>query len=520
MTKMKTIVRAAIVILMLAGCGDIKDTYDEYTADGETRYIGQATGLVVSPGWERLIVSWENNTDPAIGHVKVKWATDDSADSVLLDRGATTYNITGLGNYNYTVSVTEVSKSGRESLTNSTVQRPYTLEHEDIQTFTRIISNHFIIGDRLILKFIGWQDGIESASVSFTGKDGTPDTLVLTKTMANGQDYNMYSKYRQRAPYYILPQEIDMAKPITLHRRGRVNGCEDLIEFPDYALDNQKSFNADFKEYLRKIYGTGNSVLNSDGEVLSSWANQVTDLDLNCDLNDFDDILNLPNLKSLSFGGHRYETTDGANDADRGQYKVTDRAAAMMVLQIMHELTGVTVSRYNSHYSNINGLRYITNVGQPVMPNYSYYDLKNAIITSTPNDPDGYDSHLERLVDGDPESCWLTLLSTSSSLYTLNFDLGQEVEASGITFIQKHFSKNDVDNDLAPSSIVVYTAAADGAYSQATNIETTYLGRSTGETNVIPFASPRNVRYISIRMQTEAYHSLFGLTFAELGLYK
>lgn len=519
MRHIRTTILLSLSIIALAGCGDIKDTYDEYTADGETRYIGQATGLVVSPGWERLIVSWENNTDPAIGHVKVKWATDDSADSVLLDRGATTYNITGLGNYNYTVSVTEVSKSGRESLTNSTVQRPYTAEHENIQTFTRIISNHFIIGDRLVLKFTGWQDGIESACVSFTGKDGTPDTLVLTSAMANGQDQAMYRKYHIRAPYYLPSQEIDMAQPIVLHRTGRVAGCEDLITFPDYTLPARKNFNADFKEYLRGLYGTGGSVLDADGEVVDSWANQVTEFDLNGNFDNFDDVLNLPNLKTLSLGGHRYQTDAGISDITRGRYTVQNSTDARMALSIMHELTGLAVSRYNNHYNTV-VRSFITRAGKPTMPNLDYYDLKNATLTCSPEDESGYDSHLAYLVDDNTESCWQPLQRTSPADYTITVDLGNEVQASGMVLVQKYFDQYATDNDLAPTMITVYTAGSDGDYSLATHLERITLGASTGETNVIPFASARPVRYMRLVMPAKAYITYYGLTFAELRMYR
>lgn len=70
----------------LTACQDIKDTYAEMAGDGEIRYIGKCDNLMVSPGWERLIVNWTNNSDPIINKIKLKWTNDIDTDSVLLDR--------------------------------------------------------------------------------------------------------------------------------------------------------------------------------------------------------------------------------------------------------------------------------------------------------------------------------------------------------------------------------------------------------------------------------------------------
>ena len=64
----------------------LEDTYKEYAGKGENRYLGKCTDLLVTPGWQRIIVNWENNVDPCIQKVKVKWILDKAQDSVLLER--------------------------------------------------------------------------------------------------------------------------------------------------------------------------------------------------------------------------------------------------------------------------------------------------------------------------------------------------------------------------------------------------------------------------------------------------
>ena len=56
------------MMTLFAACEkeSLEDTYKEYAGEGEIRYMGKCTDLLVSPGWQRLIVTWENNVDPVI----------------------------------------------------------------------------------------------------------------------------------------------------------------------------------------------------------------------------------------------------------------------------------------------------------------------------------------------------------------------------------------------------------------------------------------------------------------------
>lgn len=523
MRYLKHLVPCLTAVLALSACGDIMDTLDEYKGDGEIRYVGQASDLTVKPGWQRLIVAWKNSEDPIIQHVKVKWVSDNAADSVLLDKGATSYSIGGLGNESYAVSVTEVSGSGKESLTNTLYERPYTDSHEAVESFTRIVSNHFFLGNRLAVKFLGWQDGIDSAVITFTRADGKPDSLVLDEKMVVGKVNDVYKAYYRNCPYYLIPQEIDTTKPVELHRRGKLAGCEDMITFPVYQLENKRTYSSDFKEFLRSKYGTNSEVLDADGEVKDSWADNVTELELDCNLNNFDDLLNLPHLKKLVLGKHRYLTTSGANDRERGQYTVTDTYGALFSIVTLYQVNGLTVDRYNKHYRLIKARRgnfKLTEKGASKIPDYNFYDLKASKVTVTPADDAGYDSHASYLVDGDNATCWQPLQLSSSTDYTITIDLGKEVEADGISFVQKAFADSDNDKDLTPSMIKVSTADGYGVFTSATHVSETYIGTSSGETNIIPFAGTRRVRYVRVRFAANPYHGYFGSTFAELGLYK
>lgn len=519
----KYLVAATLAVSSLCGCGDIADTFSEWTQGGEKRYVGETENFQLKSGWNRLIASWDAPVDPAITKVKVKW-TDDSehSDSVLVDKDVTSYNITGLSNSSYSVTLTAVSAEGNESLSQTLYARPYTESHEVIQSFSRVISSYYYIGDRLVLKFLGWQDGLTNAVLKYTKKDGEADSLVITQSMAEGND--LFWDYFSKCPYKVLDEPVDKTKPICLYRTGRVSGCEDLINFPVFELTPKKTFSSDFKEALKRVYGLGSSVLDADGSVKDSWADNVTTLSIDDNLTNFDDLLNLPKLKKLVLGAHRYLTDEGINDTERGQLNVAEKINSVFALNTLNALNGLTVERYNKHFKSLElfdeTLPYITEMGKPKMPNYKFYDIKNASIKVSPADESGYNSHPEYLLDGNAESCWLPLNSQSSVDYTITVDLKSEKTMSGIELVQKNFGKYDQDYDYAVNKVEVLTAGNSGIFETATNLSEVYMGTSAGETNIIPFSSTRKVRYVQVKFPANAYHGFFAVTFAGLGFYE
>ncbi len=512
---------AALAVSMLCGCGDIADTFSQWTEGGEKRYVGEATNFQLKSGWKRLIASWEAPVDPAISKIKLKWADDtESSDSVLLDNNVTSYNIKDLNNSSYSVTLTGISGEGKESLSSTLYARPYTDEHEVIQSFSRIISSYYYIGDRLVMKFLGWQDGMINATLKYTKKDGTEGSLNITKDMANGDDNELAEEYWESCPYMLLPDAVDKTKPIDLYRTGRVSGCEDVIDFPVFELTPKRTFSSDFKEALKKVYGVDSNVLDADGNVKDSWTDNVTSLSIDDDLTNFDDLLNFPRLKEITLGKHRYLTDDGMADKDRGQLSVSEKLPSIFAVKTLNQLNGLTIERYNQHFQSLGNLPFIKNMGKPKMPDYKFYDLRNASVSVSPKDEEGYDSHAEYLIDNNGESCWTPLTLQSSTDFTITIDLKNEKEVSGMKLIQKSFGKYDQDKDLAVRMVKVETADKSGVFELATNVNEYYLGTSTGEINIIPFVKKKNLRYLRLTFPANSYHGFFGVTFAEVGLYE
>ncbi len=187
--NIKTLIISLAAITSLTACQDIKDTYADMAGDGEIRYIGKCDNLTVSPGWERLIVNWTNNSDPIIEKVKVKWTNDIDTDYVLLDRGTTTYSIGNLGNSTYEIIVSSLDKDGNESLENAIYSRPYTSQHEEIISFSRVVAKQYFLDNNLIMIFSGWQNGLETAYLKYTKKDGSEGNFELNENIASQPIY-------------------------------------------------------------------------------------------------------------------------------------------------------------------------------------------------------------------------------------------------------------------------------------------------------------------------------------------
>ena len=151
--------------LALASCEGLEETYDDYAGDGKIRYIGMCKSISVEPGWERLIVSWENSIDPVIENIEVAWIVNGVRKDSLLSKDATTCDIRGLEDGNYEVLVSSVDKNGNKSIAINDYGRPYTLSHEIAQTVSRVVIKNFFIKNRLVLFFDKWSANIESAEM-------------------------------------------------------------------------------------------------------------------------------------------------------------------------------------------------------------------------------------------------------------------------------------------------------------------------------------------------------------------
>lgn len=512
MNKMKKHINSVLLALVflpfLCGCQDLADTLKDYTGDGEIRYVGKCTGLSVSPGWKHLTVDWNNSVDPIVRHVIVRWESDALSDSVVLNAGTHEYDIKNLDDGSYRVSVVGMDKDGNESEETFTYARPYTESHESVLAFTQVISKHFFIGNRLALTFSDWQTSVISAILKYTKSDGDTASLNI--------DSQLVAKSN-----YLLPDAIDPSQPVTLYRKGFLAGCADTITFAPVVLSDVPVFNSDFKEFIRRTYGTGSEQMTADGEIRTEWVKSVTTLELDGNFTSFNDILYMPNLKKLVLGKHRYLTEDGAKDTQRGRYTVYDSKGSAFALKTLKSLNGLVVDRYASHYYNFNLNDYYKNMGLSPLPQLSVIPLTTDMLEVSPADAAGYNSNLANLIDGKSNTFWEPAESSEEQTYTIDIDLGQMKSVAGLFLVQRTFDASDQDTEDLPSSIQVDVAGEDGEYQSATNVVEIGLGRTTGETNIVPFKHGLGkVRFVRLRIPSQFVRSFYRVTLAEIGLYQ
>lgn len=498
-----------LCILAYIACDNesLKDTYKEYAGKGEIRYLGRCKELSVTPGWKRIIVTWKNNIDPCIDKIKVKWELDEVKDSIILEHSTTEYNINTLtGNPledgNYEISVSSMDSSGATSIPSTTFGRPYTYTHEDIMTFNRVISRIFIIRNHLILSFLTWQDDLKEVLLDYTKKDGSSGHLVLNK--------NIVDKH-----YYLLPDEIDPSKPLVLYRKAELPNCKDVIDFEPYEFSTIKIFESDFKQELKRQKGFENNIP-------LEWMNNQEALFLDWSISSFIDLLNFPKLNKLILGSHRYLLDEAVSNVTYGQSKLTDLEASNFALQVLKNLNGLTIERYNKHFQGIDESLITEKGNSNHEPSVNFIDLSKAKITTSPKDDEDYNSHAENMIDGNFNTSWKPIFSTNFIIYEITIDLKSAQKINGIRLIQSPFKENPSEITIAPEIISVYVSNSEVNWILATYIEDYPLGKSQGEINYINFKNEittSQYRYVQIRINSGQFSKFYCSSIAEINLY-
>ena len=494
-----------VIALMpaMTACNEtLEDTYKDYAGDGEIRYLGACSNLTASPGWERILVNWVNNVDPVIKKIKVVWSLDGvKSDSVILDKGTTTYSIEkinglALEDGSYEITVYSLDGQGVSSLGRTVYARPYTYGHEEIQAFNRLVSKIYLIGNRLVLSFLPWKEGIKSASLSYTCKDGRAGLLTLTPELIS-------------KGYYLVGDEVDPTKPVYVNRRSVLPGSIDEIDFEPYEMLTTRTYNTELLEDIMRQYGYE--------EVPESWAANVETLYLDRDYTSFDDLMNFPKLKKLVLGSRRYIRPEQVED-ESAISQIEDVDGSMFALEILHQLTGLTVERYNKHYPSLTA-DYIQEIGQAEEPSLEYISMQGVSVMSMPVDEGAFNSHLERLIDGDVNTFWEPVRSANATDYSLIFDLGSEEILHGMRFVQRTF-QNELEMMVIPKNIQIKISADNVNWDNATYLENVVVGNSNGEISHIPFAGgSRKGRFVKVVIPPGAYFTTYFTSLADIGFW-
>ena len=349
-----------LAILFTVSCEDLDETYDEFAGDGRIRYLGKCSDVEVQPGWQRVRVSWKNNIDAAVKYTKITWKaeSDDEPFVQLVERPEVvggmdlmdTIYLENLQDAVYTITVSNISADSTESLVETQYARPYTENHEDLNSFTRGIINFYRLdGDKMAVLLDEDNENLKEMTLTYWGSDNQlhewdikehmTDSVPVMPGMEDMLGYSM------RRAMQLLPDEngisIDFAKPLVIKRIGNLPECIDEITFKDDTLSlDEQILSVTFTRWLEKEYGPdwrSKDVLN-----------KIETVEFDYDMSTMQDLFYLPNLKKVILGKNRFMWeghTDENLSATSNDYN------SLMTLQFLKNTrNGFTVERYNAQY--------------------------------------------------------------------------------------------------------------------------------------------------------------------------
>ncbi len=489
MMKYTTILLSLLACLSFAGCEDLEDTYEEYAGDGPVRYLAKCENLSVESGWERLIVKWDNKLDPNRNGVWLQCQSNAVQFDTLLPAGCDSCSVNGLPDGTYSVTVAAVSENGDTALVEQGNGRPYTENHEAVLSFTRGISKYVFLKDNLVL-FAGYKtDEMVDFVLHYTGTDGEAREYGLTDNMG---------------PYMELSEVlrgVDASQPVTLARRGLLEGCPDTITFPAYTLDpTAVSMASDFQGRLLERYGEVDLTR--------------TELELDYDLSSLEDIIYFPNLQKLVLGKNRYYTNPnpyfvpvsqltGGWDAENRTYFSID---------LLHELNpDFAIENYKGHYG-IDQWTYdfVTDMGVRTVPaDFQLLGTEGFVVTADGGEVDG-----SALFDDDVTTIWEAPVTQTQASHDLIIDMQEAKTVKGVKVAHAQVSMSA--GNYMPTTVTVYVSTDGVNWTNPCHMEGLTLGPVSGEVRLVDFTTEQNVRYIRVTVNDVYYSGNFSCVLGDV----
>ncbi|MEI3421477.1 MAG: discoidin domain-containing protein [Butyricimonas faecihominis] len=198
------------------------------------------------------------------------------------------------------------------------------------------------------------------------------------------------------------------------------------------------------------------------------------------------------------------------------QSVLTDTAGSRFALEVLHELKGVEVERYNKHYFP-KSFSALSEKGKTEMPVLNY--LTTAKITVTPADQSGYDAHPELLLDDDQITIWNPQQKNTFRQHELLIDLGKVESVAGFKVVQDATSPInnpwDSKHNFRPSLLKVLVSKDLASWEGATFDEDNEIGNTAGEITLLRMEQAKEIRYIKVTVSDLAYYSNFCVILAD-----
>ncbi|MGL5683089.1 MAG: DUF4998 domain-containing protein [Marinifilaceae bacterium] len=497
-----------LIIVTMVGCESLEDTYKDFSGDGMIRYLGGCSEVEAIPGWRKLNLVWQIQKDPMISSVKISWRNGNLTNDTIVEHTVDTLQLSNLLDGIYEIEISTLDKDNNSSSPYIIYARAFTPEHENVRAFTRGVSKHFFVANNMFFTLDRWQKSISYIHIHYTHINGTEKVFNL-------KDFYFESGF-------AMISDVDVSKPVSIVRKGTVEGCVEPIEFEPIYLEKTASFTSDFKKAIKERYGID--------EITESWINSREDLELDYSISTLEDILYFPNLKKVVFGKNRYlhpdflATNEEASKIDEDNRSLSIRALSMYQMWMAmdrEDENAVVYEQYNRHY--IPEFWEMTDYkGNPTIPVLNYLDTENWTIKNSVEDGPDYDSEIDNLLDGDPMTTWeVEAQSSSTRMHQLVIDMKKEQTISGFQITQKTFDpKTDKTSArYLPKNIKIQVSTDQVTWKNATYVENNTLGNTNGEITLLPMSQPQTVRYIRLSVSDLLYGSNFAVKLADIRVY-
>ena len=239
-------------------------------------------------------------------------------------------------------------------------------------------------------------------------------------------------------------------------------------------------------------------------EITETFINSITELEIDYDMNSFEDIMNLPNLKTLILGKNRYLNPEELNLYEDAS-QVSNLASSIFALNQVHEILDAKIQRYNKHYIPEGELSYIENLANPQIPdNLNYLNSANWTYSCSNNE---HGEGIKALFDENSTEGWQPTRHQTALTYEITVDMQAPRTINGVQITQQVITSNY--KKCIAQKIQIKTSMDQRNWQDATYVIENRLGNTSGETTIINFPIPQSARYLKFTVSDLAYNSFY-----------
>ncbi|MDR1223959.1 MAG: DUF4998 domain-containing protein [Tannerella sp.] len=207
-----------MLLLFLAGCGSMDETYREFWDDGVIIYPAKADSVKTYPGNNRLILSWQLRGDPSITRAKIYWNNGtDSLDTPVTLTGALVEKInvqlSDLPEASYSFDIYMFDGKGNHSIPVSTTGKVYGENYWKSLLARYVTGAEYGAGKMTII----WGNRVDATSVgtkiTYNATDNSQHSIFeapdAVSTVISDFDYSAGNTFSVSSAYLPTPEAVD-----------------------------------------------------------------------------------------------------------------------------------------------------------------------------------------------------------------------------------------------------------------------------------------------------------------------